>query len=415
MKRERDANHENVWLRRIPFLACLVVLAIGTVYSSQLGRTKRFQDESDYVRCGYNLYTTGSYSKNGVRPTAYRPPGYPVLLGAIYQYDWGRNGIALRLANYLALCGTILLGAGFLRRRGFPRAAALAAVLGALYPPFLYTASTLYPQTLGALLLAWILYLVPREGPLSAARGAAIGLVAAALALTIPTFLAGIGLLLLWLLRRGGSRALVGVLTAGLALVLCVGSWTYRNYLAFDAFVPISTNAGRNLLLGNSDGTTPTSGVNVDLSAFEEQAKGMDEVERDRFYRSAALEWIAADPLRWLRLYSLKVLNHFNVVNTYATDEEVGRFESIVLAIFFLPLLAIFLWRLMRVRRVPLWPTEDALLVVYVGMVFATALFFTRIRFRLPLDHLMIWIAAASVAGDRQGRTDAKTASASDQ
>lgn len=395
-----EVRSEDPWLRRVPLLASLLVLVIGVVYSSALNRTQRFMDERDYLRISYFLYHDGIFSKDGETLTAYRAPGYPVVLGAV-QY-WGRT-IAIRMTNFAMLAATILVGSRFLARRGLPRAAALSAVLAAVYPPFIYTAGTIYPQTLGGLLLAWFFLLLPLERRLSLGRGAALGLVGAGVTLTIPTFLPAIGLGLAWVLWRARQRALGGLVVAGLVLCAGIGAWGLRNQRALGEFVPLTTNSGRNLLLGNSPGTTATSGVNVDLAEYDALADPLGEVERDNLYRDAALEWIRAHPLDWLELYVLKVLNHFNVWNTYATDEEVGVTESIVLAVFFVPLFALFLWRVWRIRRFPLFPAEGLLILVYFAMALVSAIFFTRIRFRLPLDHSLIWVVAAFVAGDPRG------------
>lgn len=391
------------WYKRVRTLACLFVLIVGLIYSIQLRRDRRFQDERDYNRIGYSIYHQGVFSTNFHRPTAYRAPGYPAVLGLVLTM--GKLGIARRMVNYIMLCGTFLLGYRFLKRRGRPHAANLAVMLSAVYPLFLYTASTMYPQTMGALLLAVIVNLLPEGRRLGIGRGVALGLASGAMALTIPTFLAGIGLLYLWLLFRGRTQALAGVLVAGLVMTTCISGWTLRNYSVFDAFIPISTNAGRNLLLGNSENTTASSGVNVDVTRYEEMAEGLDEVERDHFYRESAVTWIREHPGEFAKLYCLKLLNHFNVINVYATDEEVGLVESIVLSLFYVPLLAVFLWRLTRLRKEPFFQTEAALYILYFGMAMATAIFFTRIRFRLPLDHMLIWAAAAYVTRNRDRST----------
>ncbi len=80
-----------------------------------------------------------------------------------------------------------------------------------------------------------------------------------------------------------------------------------------------------------------------------------------------------------------------------------------MLALFFVPLFAVFLWRLARWRRTAPFAGEGLLVVVYFAMALVTAVFFTRIRFRLPLDHSLLWVVAAFLAGDR--RTPAQNAS----
>ena len=109
-----NASEGSPWLRRIPLLACLVVLVIGAFYSADLDRTQRFKDERDYLRIAYCIYHLGIFSTDGTTPTAYRAPGYPAVMGLVAFY--GRSGVAVRMLNFVALSGTLLLGARFLRR-----------------------------------------------------------------------------------------------------------------------------------------------------------------------------------------------------------------------------------------------------------------------------------------------------------
>lgn len=58
------------------------------------------------------------------------------------------------------------------------------------------------------------------------------------------------------------------------------------------------------------------------------------------------------------------------------------------------PLLALMLLRLMLRRRVPVSPFEGYLLALYLLGALVQAVFFTRIRFRVPFDLLLIALDA---------------------
>ncbi len=136
--------------------ACILVAGIG--YSVFLGDRLRFlPDEQYYVEFTYHLVDQGTYSLDGIQPTAYRPPGYSFLLAPIYFL--GGKIVAFRIANFLLLAGTVLLVGRFLQRASGPLAALLGALFTGGYAVFFFTAGTLYPQTMAGFLFVLILYL----------------------------------------------------------------------------------------------------------------------------------------------------------------------------------------------------------------------------------------------------------------
>jgi hypothetical protein len=105
----------------------------------------------------------------------------------------------------------------------------------------------------------------------------------------------------------------------------------------------VSTNSGENLLVGNSENTKPLDGRNVDISSYESVARAMDEVERDRYYRDQAIQYILGHPLESSKMYLLKVVNYFNYRNNLVTTKGLLRIYTdgsllSFLVIFFLRL-----------------------------------------------------------------------------
>jgi hypothetical protein len=198
---------------------------------------------------------------------------------------------------------------------------------------------------------------------------------------------------------------------AALAMViLLVGGWQLRNYRAFDHFVFVSTNSGINLLLGNSENTTADSGTNADVRHYREEAAGLSEVERDRFFRDSALEWIAQNPGDALELYVRKWLHYFGYRDQLATESESSGARDLLMLASYGPLFLCLLFRLLLIRRFPLGRVEGLLIALFVLNAFFMAIFFTRIRFRIPMDHLLVVVAAAFVArGVHQVREASET------
>lgn len=408
---------------RVAFAAAGVVLLVGGGLSVALGSTLTYFDERLYLRYADGIARHGAYTIDGVDPSAWRPPGYPMLLGVL---RWlGAGVVGLRLAGVVLLALSVL-GVHALGRRIFgPAAGALAAVLTAAYPLLVYTAASLYPQVqalallVGALLAA--LAALEARGRRRWLLAVLAGLASGALVLTVPTYAPALVLLLGWLALRGRARrgAAVALVVLATALVL-PGAWAARNAARLHAFVPVSTNDGLNLLLGNNPGATPTSGSDADISRYagDPVLGGLSEVRQAERFRAEAVRWIGDHPAQAAWLYVGKLANNFNFRNDYATAGSGSRVRDAVGAATYLPVLLLFLVRvaLGLTRRVPFRRVEPLLVAIVLVTPLAIAVYFTRLRFRVPLDPLMIVVVAgfvgSLVGGTLRHRPAAPVASA---
>jgi hypothetical protein len=256
------------------------------------------------------------------------------------------------------------------------------------YPLFFYTAGTLYPQMLGTFLFLAFISPLLLQDTRTTAQAIVAGVACGWLILTIPTFLFFLVAtnVFLFISRKKYLTPITVFVTA----VFVVGLWTFRNFVVFDSFVLISTNSGLNLLLGNSEHSTANSGVNADVSKFEHNATGMSEIERDRYFRSRAIEFIRDNPRNALMLYLKKTANFFNYRNDLFVSTESSPWRDWVMLLTFGPLLGLFVTRICLFRVFPFSELEKYLSAAYLSSAFLQAVFFTRIRFRVPFDFLLI-------------------------
>lgn len=367
-----------------------LVLLGGLMYSILMGDAIRYPDEQEYHTIASHVVELGRYSLDGETPTAYRPPGYP-LFQTVFIMPGG--GVALlRFLNFMLLAATIGLVYRLGLRHASPAFAALACLWFLAYPVLLYTAGTLYPQTFGAFLYVLFLWLLFKDEQLPAARAMVAGLVLGVLVLAIPTFLVIGGLTAAFIMVQ--RRSLLGPALIMSAMVLVMAPWIIRNQQAFGTFIPVSTNSGINLLLGNHENTRANSGVNVDLGELVQASSHMDELEQDAFFKAEAKRFISEDPARAMRLYVAKFANHFNWRSELATASEGSAAKDLLMLLTYSPLLLVLLGRLILLRRLPPSPLEWYLLGIYLVNAGFQAIFFTRIRFRLPFDVLLILLGA---------------------
>jgi hypothetical protein len=371
---------------------------IAVVYSLVLGSAIRYPDERDYLALAQNLAKHGTYTIDGVHPTAFRVPGYPFPLAALRLFSLPLA--ALRLLDFAAWGVVVWAGWWLARRIGGSLAATIAAPLIALYPLGIYTAGAFYPQAFGAMLMMVALVLVAElpGSPRPLLLAAAAGFVFGALVLTLPTFVYVLVLAAVWLgLRRVRPAALAALVVAA---ALLPAAWTVRNALTMHAFVPLSTNGGLNLLLGYSPHSGIRTGADIDIERYTEHvaARHLNEVQADHYFLRSALHWIGAHPGKAAELYAGKNLDYFAPFDTLEIVEQNTVGKRVLAAVSYLPLLALFVLRLVFWRRFPPGSLEKLLIAIYLAGAPVAAVFFTRVRFRVPADPLMLVVAAGFVA-----------------
>jgi 4-amino-4-deoxy-L-arabinose transferase-like glycosyltransferase len=379
--------------RHIVAVLSSLVLVIGIAYSLHIGNQLRFVDESDYVKLATNLIERQSFTLDGVHPTAYRPVGYPAVL-ALFVWA-GLDVVQMRIFNFVLLAGCIPLLYSIVRRIYGNLAGVIASLFVSLYPVLFYTCGVLVPQALNTFLLLLTLRLLLTEEWQTHSKYLIAGIAWGIQILTSPSFIFVLVLFMawpIWTLRSARSLTLAVVFLLGTVFVIL--PWTARNYHVFGKFALISTNSGWNLLLGNNELTGPTTGANIVPPDYEKLQKGLDEVQRDSLYSRMALDFIMNNKMQSVKMYFLKFANYFISTDELATSSELGRFRWYVLQFTYGPLLLLLLVRLLMVRSFALQPPEMLMLAIYVGSALFFSIYFTRIRFRVPYDLLLIGLDA---------------------
>ncbi len=369
---------------------CLIIIYFlaGIIYSIKLGNNLRYPDEKEYYTLSENLINSFLYTLNGESLTAYRPPVYPFFL-ALFRF-LGFNIVLLRIVNFALLSIIFLIVHKLLSIKTNELSSLIFSVLIIIYPVIFYTAGTLYPQVLITFLIVLILYLLYNNKDFSLSKCIFTGILFGLLALTSPILISTIFVIAVWLyftMLRHKIKVLIIIFLVSLSVTAI---WTVRNYIAFDHFVLISTNGGINLLLGNSEYTEPNSGINVNINKYEKAADHFNEVEQDHYYRNKALKFILHNKKHSIYLYFQKVLNYFNYKNELYVQSESSNLRNIIMLISYGILLLLFLTRLFFFKRIKMSNLEMLIYIIYISNAFFSAIFFTRIRFRIPFDILLI-------------------------
>jgi hypothetical protein len=377
---------------QIFWICILLVIVAGTFYSFYLGNQLRFlPDESDYYVLATNLLNHHFYSLDGVLPTAYRPPGYPLLI-TVFTF-LGAQVIHLRIINFILLALCLVVMNVILKNKSTPIAASIGILIVLFYPVIFYTAGQLYPQTLATLLFLLSILLVTRRERTwwsNILAGVALGY----LVLTVPIFFFSIFVIGGWIWYFERLEGIKGFVISTLIAILIIGLWSFRNFSLFNTWFFVSTNSGENLLLGNSENTQPNIGQLANINKYRKESANMSEVERDQYFRTEAIHYIQTHPEQSVKMYLLKLLNYFNFRNELVTKAEESPIKDIIMFLTYVPLLLIFILRLIMGKSEKISPFEWLLVILYFSSAMVSAIFFSRIRFRLPFDFVLIMLVA---------------------
>ena len=165
-------------------------------------------------------------------PTAFRPPLYPILLGAFYRV-FGEHLVVGRLLSMALGMGVVLLAFLLARRIAGWRAAMVAGLLVAVYPPLLANDTFLLTEPLSLLLLLGMLHVLDRG------RWAWAGVLCGLSILSRPSAQFIVVVVAIWVLwRLGWKRALY---FAGVTALVVV-PWVVRNWVQVGEPVLVSSN-----------------------------------------------------------------------------------------------------------------------------------------------------------------------------
>ncbi|HVR69383.1 MAG TPA: glycosyltransferase family 39 protein [Vicinamibacteria bacterium] len=182
----------------------------------------------------------------------FHPPLYPYFLavplaltGSLEAAKWVQATLSVLLVPAVGRVGTWAFGA---------RAGLGAAALAAFYPELVWFAAHFWVENVFLVLLWWGFERLlaadarGRTGP-AVAAGVLWGLAVLARE-TVLYFVPVAALWLVWRRRADGGARRAAALV--LSTVLVIVPWTWRNWVEFGAFIPVSTAGGLNLFQGNA-------------------------------------------------------------------------------------------------------------------------------------------------------------------
>jgi 4-amino-4-deoxy-L-arabinose transferase-like glycosyltransferase len=222
----------------------------------------------------------------------FHPPLYSYFLAVPFRLTG-----SFELVKWLQVAVTSLLvpAVGRLGVRVFGPAAGLgAAALAAFYPELVWFSAHYWVENVFVVLLLWAFErLVASDAGGSVVPAVTGGALWGLAVLARETGLYFLPLAAAWLAwrapRPGGRLRAAGFLAAGLLVVV---PWTARNWVVFDAFVPVSTAGGLNLFQGNAPMTRQ--------EVYDEYYAVPGKIEQYRHARRRGIEVVLARQPWWI-------------------------------------------------------------------------------------------------------------------
>ncbi|HJT34000.1 MAG TPA: glycosyltransferase family 39 protein [Pirellulales bacterium] len=382
-------------------IACLIRGGVMGLRMEQLAR-----DPDGYRALAENLLATGVFG-NGLVPTAYRPPLYPLLLAGCLKLA-ANSTVAIAVLHFVLGVATVVLTMVLARQWRLDSFGPLAGILVACDPILLNQSTLVMTETLAAFLSVAALSLVTaaaglRSGRIAALAGGVVGLAA----LCRPTFLLWLVALIVglawsadvWRLRfRLGGATLLG---AAITLL----PWAARNQAQFGRPIVATTHGGHTLLLGNNPdyyqhlASGPWGAVwHADHLDDELRAtRAREELVNDR--REYALAWqtIRDQPGMFLYACLTRVGRFWGVLPHEVAARDAGRVPRLGVAAWYLlvlglALVAIIGREISLVRPPWLWGW-----LLAASFTAAHLLYWSDLRMRAPLVPFVSLLAACGV------------------
>lgn len=425
---EHSVRSASVCLALILLAAFTIRLAWVLVVQSDPRFDFQF-DANFYQQAARGLLAGEGYRWYRAQPTAYLPPGYPVVLASVYAV-FGENPFVGKLLNVVLATLTCFLVHRVAKHAYGEGVALPAAALFAVCPGDVFASALLLSEVVFGCALMGILLAFLRWSGEPGASGSWRWLLFGVL-LGLASLVRGVALLLLtvfivvWVLELGWRRPVFRrALLATLGLVLAILPWVVRNAVTMGAPILISADGAYVLFQGHSpiaDGTQSFRGSRLRDELFPEYAKlprPHKEVTMSRAQIAYALRYWATHPKHELslvprRLFHLFAHDHWALDQlrrkvpdpaTGATRHEVvgaawdHRFARVA-DVYFYALLTLALAGLVlsltswRPRRW-LLPLAFAYFQVLHGVIFIGAA-----RFHAPLVPILAVLASVAVAG----------------
>jgi 4-amino-4-deoxy-L-arabinose transferase-like glycosyltransferase len=382
--------------------AVLIRIPVALLMSDQITVLPGIQDQVSYDALARSLLDGRGYSftKNWYpftpanTPTAHWSFLYPLYLAATYAVT-GYHPLVARLLQG-TVCGALLCYLVYLigRRVANEETGLIGAGLAAVYGYFIYYNVALMTETFFIVLVLLTLYLAIelKENP-TLLRWLGLGFTLGLASLLRQTVLLFVPFLLLWLfweLKKGSVRWWYFTIPV-MVIIVMIAPWTLRNYLVYQNFLLLNSNAGYALFASNNPNLGTDWRNDEVVVPVPEELKGQNEAQLDRALTRRGIEFIVSDPKRYVWLTLDKTLEYFWFWPS-PTSSRISNLNRVLSFGLYLPFMLLGLY--LSFSRWRSFSILYLFIVVHTGI---HLLSWPAPRYRLPVDAVSMVFAGLAL------------------
>ncbi len=377
-------------------------------------------DEEDYHNLAVSLSEGNGFAWPGGRPTAKRPPLYPVLLAGVYSLFGEGYGVGRVFQIILGVLVVLLIF--LLAGRFFSGDIPLLAMGVVAVNPFLiFISGYLLTENLYiCLMLASIILLTGalRSSENSKRRFFYTGLVMGLCVLARPAAILMAGLLFLVIVVVGRGR-LTGRLARGAvfiaAAVMITSVWAVRNRVAMGESVMFTTHGGITFYQGNNPVVYREDGYRGGVAPHHtlpgwDKIRRAEEVESDRLAWEMGMEYVRRNPGKFLSLAASRFARTWRLKSDvglsgvgsgwwWDKNRFLGRLASSLDAGYMFSVVIIPLFLAGVVLTAGKYKLLMPLYSVILVHTLIAMIFFGSLRARIPVEPVMAIFASAGFFG----------------
>jgi 4-amino-4-deoxy-L-arabinose transferase-like glycosyltransferase len=396
--------------RQCWYLLLIFLLALATrAFAVSFFLALPVSDALDYHRLAISLSQGHGYVDEAGAATAWRPPGYPLFLAAIYKVFGAQYKAAYYIQALLGSLAALLLFVFAMLTIG-RKEAFVAALLAAVYPGFFWLPRILLSENLAmplsiAALCAAALFVRTHLSVWACTLGVLLGfsvlvrgsnlLFAAFLLLTV---------LMLLSKKPDARKSYLQMSLAPACLLLVMLPWTARNYQIFHRLIPVANQDGLTLYASYWPPQVGSKRIWGNVPGAEDPVvakalRATDEVETSNQLRSVTLNRLREEPLYVVELWPSKLLYLLAPFDWEWFPHRPGTTRSVNIGycLLFWPA-CVGICVLRQRRLVGLIPQEYVLMwVLPASVIVQSLIFYGSPRFRLPAETTLVLLASVGI------------------